>query len=93
MAHDDPLLYHMQKLRDEAHRYVIGAHRQKRMKAIGQTKLDSMQGIGPARKKALLHHFGSAQAVSQAGVNDLTKVEGISLGMAEKIYEFFHESL
>lgn len=86
---DDPVLYYLQRLRDEAHRFAIGAHRQKRTKAIGATPLDALPGIGPARKRALLHHFGSARAVAQAGIDDLRKTPGISAAMAEKVYAFF----
>jgi excinuclease ABC subunit C len=87
----DPVLYFVQRLRDEAHRFAIGAHRAKRKQAIGATPLDDVAGIGPARKRALLKHFGSAKAVSRAGVTDLQSVEGISAHMAETIYDFFHE--
>ena len=78
------------QLRDEAHRWAIGAHRAKRAKAVGATPLDEVSGIGAARKRALLAHFGSAKAVSRAGLADLKAVEGISAGMAQKIYDFFH---
>ncbi|MEC9368883.1 MAG: excinuclease ABC subunit UvrC [Pseudomonadota bacterium] len=87
----DPVLYFVQRLRDEAHRFAIGAHRAKRKKAISATPLDDLPGVGPARKRALLQHFGSAKAVSRAGVADLRKVEGISARMAQAIYDFFHE--
>ena len=87
---NDPVLYYLQRLRDEAHRFVIGAHRAKRVKAIGATPLDDVSGIGPARKRALLHHFGSARAVAQAGIEDLSKVTGISAATAQKIYGHFH---
>ncbi len=87
----DPVLYFMQRLRDEAHRFAIGSHRQKRAKAIGVNPLDEIPGIGPTRKRALLKHFGSAKAVSRAGLADLQAVEGISTTMAETIYNFFHE--
>ncbi len=88
---NDPVLYYLQRLRDEAHRYVIGAHRQKRSRAIAATPLDGVPGIGPARKKALLHHFGSAKAVSQAGEADLRLVPGVSAQMAARIYSYFHQ--
>lgn len=87
---DDPVLYYLQRLRDEAHRYVIGAHRAKRVKAISATPLDGLPGIGPTRRKALLHHFGSAKAVAQAGEADLRLVPGISAQIAARIYAYFH---
>jgi excinuclease ABC subunit C len=87
----DPVLYFIQRLRDEAHRFAIGTHREKRRKAIGANPLEEIGGIGPKRKRALLNHFGSAKAVSRAGVEDLMAVEGISAEMAQKIYDFFHE--
>ncbi|MCH8169391.1 MAG: excinuclease ABC subunit C, partial [Proteobacteria bacterium] len=77
-------------LRDEAHRFAIGAHRAKRAKAAGATPLDEVPGIGPARKRALLAHFGSAKAVGRAGLTDLKLVGGISATMAETIHAFFH---
>ncbi|MEM7056276.1 MAG: excinuclease ABC subunit UvrC [Pseudomonadota bacterium] len=85
-----PALYFIQRMRDEAHRFAIGAHRAKRSKAIGATPLDEVPGIGPGRKRALLTHFGSAKAVSRAGLADLQAVDGISANMAETIYGFFH---
>jgi excinuclease ABC subunit C len=87
----DPVLYFVQRLRDEAHRFAIGTHRAKRSRAIGANPLDDIPGIGPARKRALLNHFGSAKAVSRAGRDDLLAVEGISAHMAQAIYDFFHE--
>jgi len=87
----DPVLYFVQRLRDEAHRFAIGTHRAKRAKALGVNPLDEIPGIGPTRKRALLKHFGSAKAVSRAGVEDLQAVTGISAEMARKIYDFFHE--
>ena len=87
----DPVLYFVQRLRDEAHRFAIGTHRAKRGKALGANPLDEIAGIGPTRKRALLKHFGSAKAVSRAGVEDLQAVAGISAEMARKIYDFFHE--
>ena len=77
------------RLRDEAHRFAIGAHRAKRSKAIGATPLDEAPGIGPARKRALLAHFGSAKAVARAGLSDLKAVDGISEKMAESLFAFF----
>ena len=76
--------------RDEAHRFAIGTHRAKRIKAIGASPLDEVGGIGPSRKRALLLHFGSAVAVSRAGLADLTGVPGISKAVAQKIYDYFH---
>lgn len=87
----DPVLYFVQRLRDEAHRFAIGTHRAKRAKSLGVNPLDDIAGIGPTRKRALLKHFGSAKAVSRAGVDDLAAVDGISGEMARKIYDFFHE--
>lgn len=86
----DPVLYFLQRLRDEAHRFAIGFHRQKRSKAISKSSLDGVPGIGPKRKKALLHHFGSASGVEGAGLMDLEAVEGVSGAMAKKIYDWFH---
>jgi excinuclease ABC subunit C len=86
----DPVLYCIQKLRDEAHRFAIGAHRAKRKKAITASPLDEVPGIGPSRKRALLQHFGSAKAVSRAGIADLEAVGGISAQMAKTIYDHFH---
>jgi len=87
----DPALYGIQRLRDEAHRFAIGAHRAKRKKAVTASPLDEVPGIGPQRKRALLQHFGSAKAVSRAGMADLEKVGGISAQMARTIYDHFHE--
>ena len=87
----DPVLYFVQRLRDEAHRFAIGTHRAKRSKAIGINPLDEIEGVGPTRKRALLAHFGSAKAVSRAGVEDMKAVKGISAEMAQKIYDFFHD--
>ncbi|MGE0765464.1 MAG: excinuclease ABC subunit UvrC [Hyphomicrobiaceae bacterium] len=87
----DPVLYFVQRLRDEAHRFAIGTHRAKRAKAIAANPLDEIAGIGPTRKRALLTHFGSAKGVSRAGIDDLAAVEGISGEMAQRIYNFFHE--
>ncbi len=87
-----PVLYYLQRLRDEAHRFAIGSHRARRTKAMAKNPLDDIPGIGARRKKALLHHFGSAKAVSRAAIADLEAVEGISKAMAEKIYAFFRDS-
>ena len=90
LQRNDPVLYFVQRLRDEAHRWAIGAHRAKRSKAIGATPLDEVPGVGAGRKRALLAHFGSAKAVSRAGVEDLKAVDGISEAMAQTIHDFFH---
>ncbi len=87
----DPVLYFMQRLRDEAHRFAIGTHRARRSKALGRSTLDEIPGVGARRKRALLHHFGSARGVAQAGLADLETVEGISGTVAKKIYDRFHE--
>ncbi len=85
-----PVMYFLQRLRDEAHRFAIGSHRTRRSMAIGSSPLDSLDGIGPKRKKALLHHFGSAKGVADAGLADLAAVDGISESLAKKIYDHFH---
>jgi excinuclease ABC subunit C len=90
LPRNHPVLYFVQRLRDEAHRWAIGAHRAKRAKAVGATPLDDIPGIGAARKRALLAHFGSAKAVARAALPDLMAVGGISQGMAETVYNFFH---
>ncbi len=87
----DPVLYFVQRLRDEAHRFAIGSHRARRKKEMIRNPLDEIEGIGPSRKRALLHHFGTAKAVSKAGVADLMSVEGISEAMARQVYAHFHE--
>lgn len=90
LGHKDPVLYFLQRIRDEAHRFAIGTHRAKRGKQINKSILDEVPGIGAKRKKALLHHFGAAQSVATAGVKDLESVEGVSRAMAKKIYDWFH---
>jgi excinuclease ABC subunit C len=87
-----PVLYYLQRLRDEAHRFVIGGHRKKRSAAIGVNPLDEIAGVGANRKRALLQHFGSAKAVSAASLTDLSAVEGVSATLAKKIFDFFHPS-
>lgn len=87
----EPVLYFVQRLRDEAHRFAIGSHRARRKKDISKNPLDEIAGIGPARKKALLAHFGTAKAVSKAGVDDLATVPGISQAVARLVYDHFHE--
>ncbi|MBD3664463.1 excinuclease ABC subunit UvrC [Sulfitobacter sp. TSTF-M16] len=91
LRHNDPILYFVQRLRDEAHRFAIGTHRAKRAKAVGATPLDDVPGVGAARKRALLAHFGSAKAVSRANLSDLKAVEGVSGALAETIYAYFNE--
>ncbi|MBL9064602.1 excinuclease ABC subunit UvrC [Tabrizicola sp.] len=89
LQRNDPVLYFIQRLRDEAHRWAIGAHRAKRAKAVSLTPLDDIPGIGATRKRALLQHFGSAKAVARAGVADLQAVDGISEAMAKTIADYF----
>ncbi|WP_136685166.1 excinuclease ABC subunit UvrC [Falsirhodobacter xinxiangensis] len=91
LRHNDPVLYFVQRLRDEAHRWAIGAHRAKRAKAVSATPLDDIPGVGATRKRALLAHFGSAKAVARAGLSDLSAVDGISAAMAQNIHDFFHD--
>jgi excinuclease ABC subunit C len=85
-----PVLFYLQRLRDEAHRFAIGAHRTKRAKALTTSTLDDVPGIGPARKKALLMHFGTARAVKAASLEDLQKAPGVSEAVAQQIYDYFH---
>jgi len=85
-----PVLYYLQRLRDEAHRFAIGTHRKKRSKAIGANPLDEIAGVGANRKRALLQHFGSAKAVSSASLADIESVSGLSATLAKKIYDHFH---
>jgi excinuclease ABC subunit C len=87
----DPVLYFIQRMRDEAHRFAIGTHRARRKKELVKNPLDEIAGIGPTRKRALLQHFGTAKAVSRAGINDLVAVEGISEAVARLVYDHFHE--
>ncbi len=90
LAHQDPVLYFLQRLRDEAHRFAIGAHRSRRGKATGRSQLDDVPGVGRKRKRALLHHFGSARGVAEAGLADLEKVAGINKSVAKAVYDHFH---
>lgn len=90
LPENDPRLAFLQRLRDEAHRFAIGSHRVRRANAIRSTSIDDIPGVGAGRRKALLHHFGSARAVQQAGVEDLQKVQGISAAIAQKIHDYFH---
>jgi excinuclease ABC subunit C len=87
----DPVLYFVQRLRDEAHRFAVGSHRARRRRDIREGGLQEIPGVGPTRKRALLHHFGTLKAIERAGPADLAKVPGISAETARKIYEFFHE--
>ncbi|WP_026595518.1 excinuclease ABC subunit UvrC [Methyloferula stellata] len=87
----DPALYFIQRLRDEAHRFAIGTHRAKRKKEFTKSPLDEIAGIGPARKRALLHAFGTAKAISRAALSDLEKVPGINAATAKLVYDFFHD--
>nr|WP_232793012.1 excinuclease ABC subunit UvrC [Caulobacter hibisci] len=86
-----PVLYYLQRLRDEAHRFAIGAHRTRRSMDLKKNPLDEIEGVGPGRKKALLHAFGSAKGVSRASVEDLVKVDGVSQALAERIHAFFRK--
>ena len=88
---NDPSLFFLQRLRDEAHRFAISAHRAKRKKAINKSLLDQIRGIGSIRKRALLNHFGSARAVESASFDEIKSVEGVEEKVAKKIYNFFHE--
>ena len=92
LRHNDPVLYFIQRMRDEVHRFAIGTHRAKRSKAIGATPLDDVPGVGATRKRALLAHFGSAKAVARANLADLKVVVGVSANMAQTIYDYFHEN-
>ena len=87
---NSPLLYHLQRLRDEVHRFAIGAHRAKRSRAITASPLDEIPGIGPARKRALLLHFGTAGKVRAASLQDLQRAPGVSEAVAQTIYDFYH---
>jgi excinuclease ABC subunit C len=87
----DPVLYFVERLRDEAHRFAVGSHRIRRQRQMREAGLQEIAGIGPTRKRALLHHFGTLKAIERASVNDLLQVDGISAETARRIYEFFHE--
>jgi excinuclease ABC subunit C len=87
----DPLLYFVQRLRDEAHRFAIGSHRQRRARGLREGGLQEIPGVGPTRKRALLHHFGTLKAIESASVADLAAVPGVSAETARKIYDFFHD--
>ena len=88
---NDPTLFFLQRIRDEAHRFAISAHRSKRKKGISRSLLDQIEGIGSVRKRALLNHFGSARAVESASLDEIKSVEGVEDKVAKKIYSFFHE--
>lgn len=90
LPHNHPVHYFLQRLRDEAHRFAIGSHRARRTQDISRSPLDGLPGIGPKRKKALLHAFGSARGVAEAGLTDLQQVDGISESLAQTIYDHFH---
>jgi excinuclease ABC subunit C len=85
-----PVLFHLQRLRDEVHRFAIGAHREKRSRAISASPLDEIPGIGPARKRALLLHFGTAGKVRAASLEDLQRAPGVSAAVASTVYDFYH---
>jgi excinuclease ABC subunit C len=87
-----PVLYYLQRLRDEAHRFAIGSHRTRRAIDMKKNPLDEIEGVGPGRKRALLHAFGSARGVSRASVEDLAKVEGVSQALAQRVYDFFRKA-
>ena len=90
LPQNSPVLFYLQRLRDEVHRFAISAHREKRAKAMGASPLDEVPGIGPARKKALLMHFGTGRAVRNASLEDLKKAPGVSAGVAQQVYDFYH---
>jgi excinuclease ABC subunit C len=87
----DPALYFVQRLRDEAHRFAIGAHRAKRKRDMAKSPLDEIPGIGPSRKRALLHHFGTMKAIQRAALEDLMRTPGVNAATARAVYDFFHE--
>jgi len=87
-----PVLYYLQRLRDEAHRFAIGTHRTRRAMEMRKNPLDEIEGVGPGRKRALLHAFGSARGVSRASADDLAKVDGVSEALAQRIYDFFRKA-
>ena len=88
----DATLFFVQRLRDEAHRFAIGTHRARRKKEFVKSPLDEIPGIGPSRKRALLHAFGTAKAVARAGLADLEKTPGVNAATAKLVYNFFHEN-
>jgi excinuclease ABC subunit C len=88
----DPVLYFVERLRDEAHRFAVGSHRQRRRRDIRESGLQEIPGIGPARKRALLRHFGTLKAIERASISDLEHVPGINAETARKVYDFLHAS-
>ena len=87
---NDTVLYFLQRLRDEAHRFAIGSHRLRRAKEVRHSELDEIIGIGAKRKRAILNRFGSVRAVANAGIQDLQEVEGVNRMVAQRVYDFFH---
>jgi len=87
----DPVLYFVERLRDEAHRFAVGSHRARRKRDLREAGLQEIAGIGPTRKRALLHYFGTLKSIERASVTDLMQVDGISAETARRIYEFFHD--
>ena len=87
---NDPVMYFLQRLRDEAHRFAIGGHRIRRAKEVRHSELDEIVGIGVQRKRALLNRFGSVRAVADSGVQDLQEVAGVNRMVAQRVYDFFH---
>ena len=92
LGKSDPVLYFIQRMRDEAHNFVIGTHRSKRSKTISANPLDDIPGVGVSRKRALLDHFGSSKRIKSAHLTDLKSVDGISSGLAERIYNHFNDT-
>ncbi|MBV9510278.1 MAG: excinuclease ABC subunit C, partial [Caulobacteraceae bacterium] len=92
MEPKSPVLYYLQRLRDEAHRFAIGAHRTRRKAEMTKNPLDEIEGVGPGRKRALLHAFGSARGVGRAAVADLVKVEGVNAALAQRIFDHFRKA-
>jgi len=87
----DPVLYFVERLRDEAHRFAVGSHRQRRRRDLREAGLREIPGIGPMRRRALLHHFGTLRAIERASITDLAEVPGINAETARRIYDFFHD--
>ena len=85
------IAFYLQTIRDEAHRFAIGTHRKKRSKSMMYSKLDDIEGIGPKKKRDLLNYFGSVEAIKNASIKDITKVDGINKKTAENIYKYFHK--
>ena len=93
LPHDSPALHLIQHIRDEAHRFAITGHRQRRKKARNQSPLENIEGVGQKRRQNLLRHFGGLQGITSAGVEDLAKVGGINKNLAQKIYDTFHDNI